>query len=140
MAHKKDVPLVEVHRGPILECIHRGHAVVWHAESGMIASWGDADAYVLPRSSAKMIQALPLVEDGVLEAFGLGGEALALACASHSSEERHLAVVRPRASAGHREREGLRRQLDRVGDDRRVPHRARRTRSVNGGLQDPTMG
>lgn len=82
--------LVEVHRGPILESMHRGHAVVWRHGEGVIASWGDAEARILPRSSSKMIQALPLVESGAADAVGLTPEHLALACASHQSAMMHV--------------------------------------------------
>lgn len=82
--------LVEVHRGPILESAHRGHAVIWRHGEGVIASWGDAEARILPRSSSKMIQALPLVESGAADAVGLTTEHLALACASHQSAELHV--------------------------------------------------
>ncbi|MEX3017245.1 asparaginase [Gymnodinialimonas hymeniacidonis] len=89
MAETADAPLVEVHRGPIRECVHRGHAVIWHNDAGMIGAWGNADAYVLPRSSAKMIQALPLIESGAADTVGLTPEQLALACASHNGAATH---------------------------------------------------
>ena len=44
---------------------------------------------MLPRSSSKMIQALPLVESGAAKAFGLTTEQLALACASHQGAPMH---------------------------------------------------
>jgi L-asparaginase II len=40
-----------------------------------------------------MIQALPLVESGAIEAYGLGAEHMALACASHSGEAMHTGRV-----------------------------------------------
>lgn len=86
------VPMVELWRGGLLESLHRGHAVVAGPE-GARAVWGDAGTVVFPRSSCKMIQALPLVESGAAEAAGLGPEELALACASHSGEPRHVARV-----------------------------------------------
>jgi L-asparaginase II len=46
------------------------------------------------RSAAKPFQALPLIEDGAAERFGLTSEELALACASHSSEPEQVARVR----------------------------------------------
>ncbi|MBF9042427.1 asparaginase [Rhodobacterales bacterium HKCCE4037] len=93
MTHSGDVELVEVHRGPIRECVHRGHAVIVHADAGVIGSWGDPDAYILPRSSAKMIQALPLVQSGAADAAGLTAEHLALACASHNGAAIHTERV-----------------------------------------------
>ena len=83
--------LVEVHRGPVLESQHRGHAVVWKHGAGVIASWGTPDLRILPRSSSKMIQALPLVESGA--AKGLSHAQIALACASHNGAAIHTDPV-----------------------------------------------
>jgi L-asparaginase II len=85
------VPMVEVWRGDIAESRHRGHAVVCDARGAVRAAWGDPDAVILPRSSCKMLQALPLVESGA--AAGLTSEQLALACASHSGAEMHVTRV-----------------------------------------------
>lgn len=81
--------LVEVHRGPVLECTHRGSVAIWRHGEGLIASLGDAEARILPRSSSKMIQALPLVESGAADAFSLTPEHLALSCASHQGAAIH---------------------------------------------------
>lgn len=83
------VDLIELWRGGMLESVHQGHAVVWDRD-GMVASWGDPDAVIFPRSSCKMIQALPLVESGAADAAGLGSEQLALACASHTGARMHV--------------------------------------------------
>jgi L-asparaginase II len=87
------VPLVEVWRGKVLESRHRGHAVVCDAKGAVIAAWGDPSAVILPRSSCKMLQALPLIESGAADAAGLGTEHLALACASHQGAEIHVGRV-----------------------------------------------
>jgi L-asparaginase II len=84
---------VEAVRGPAVESVHRVSAAVCTADGRMIAEAGDPSLVTFWRSAAKPFQALPLVEDGVLERFGLGSDALALACASHSSEPRHLEVT-----------------------------------------------
>jgi L-asparaginase II len=81
--------LVEVHRGPVLECTHRGHVAIWRHGEGLIAGIGDTEARILPRSSSKMIQALPLVESGAADARGLTPEHLALSCASHQGAAIH---------------------------------------------------
>lgn len=78
------VPMVEIWRGPILESLHTGHAVVCDAQGEIVHAWGDPNAVVLPRSSAKMLQALPLIESGAADAYGLSDEHLALSCASHN--------------------------------------------------------
>lgn len=83
------VDLIELWRGGMLESVHRGHAVVW-GPGGMVASWGDPQATIFPRSSCKMMQALPLIESGAADAAGLGSEQLALACASHSGGAMHV--------------------------------------------------
>ncbi|MEL7114626.1 MAG: asparaginase, partial [Pseudomonadota bacterium] len=55
----------------------------------IVDAWGDPDLTILPRSSCKMVQALPLVESGAAKAFGLTPEQLALACASHNGAAIH---------------------------------------------------
>ena len=80
--------LVELHRNGILESTHRGHVVVCDA-MGVIAEWGNAAQVIFPRSSCKMLQALPLVESGAADAAGLGVNHLALSCASHQGAHMH---------------------------------------------------
>jgi len=88
------ISMAEVWRGGFLESVHLGHAVVCDAAGDVVQAWGDPDAVFLPRSSCKMIQALPLIESGAADAFGLGGEHLALACASHQAAEIHTGRVK----------------------------------------------
>jgi L-asparaginase II len=83
------VPVLEIWRGGILESVHRAHAVICDAR-GVVASWGNPGAVIFPRSSAKMIQALPLLESGAADAHGLSQVHLALACASHRGARVHL--------------------------------------------------
>lgn len=84
-----DTELVEIWRGDIRESVHRGHAVVCDAAGSIVQAWGDPDALIYPRSSAKMIQALPLAESGL----ALSTEQLALSCASHNGAEIHTSRV-----------------------------------------------
>src|SRR6185295_19269935 len=63
------------------------------AQGKLVAHWGDVDAAVYPRSAFKSLQALPLIESGAADAFGVGAEELALACASHSGEAMHVERV-----------------------------------------------
>jgi len=85
-------PFVEVTRGSFIESVHFGHAVIANASGEIVEGWGDPSKVVLPRSSAKMLQALPLMESGAGQ--HLTSEQLALACASHSGETRHDNHVR----------------------------------------------
>lgn len=81
------VDLVEVWRGDLLECVHQGHAVVCDDTGQIVESWGNPAATIYPRSSSKMIQALPLLESGA--GAHLSDEQLALACASHQGAAIH---------------------------------------------------
>ncbi len=81
--------MAEVWRANFLESVHLGHAVVCDASGQIVQAWGDAQQTILPRSSCKMVQALPLVESGAADAFGLTSEHLALACASHQAAAIH---------------------------------------------------
>jgi L-asparaginase II len=85
---------IESHRGSILESRHRVHVAVVDASGRLVASAGDPDYRTFWRSAAKPFQALALVEDGVVQKFGLMRQDLALACASHSSERGQVALVR----------------------------------------------
>lgn len=82
--------MVELWRGGLLESTHRGHAVVMHASGDIVASYGNPCRVIFPRSSAKMVQALPLVETGAADAAGLTARHLALACASHEGAALHV--------------------------------------------------
>ena len=85
--------LVEIVRGPFAESVHAGHAVVCDGTGAIVQAWGDPAAVVLPRSSAKMIQALPLVTSGAAAAAGLDDRRLALACGSHQGAPMHVEAV-----------------------------------------------
>ncbi len=82
-------PFAEIWRGPFLESVHSGHAVVCDDTGQIVHAWGNPDAVVLPRSSSKMIQALPLINSGAADKAGLTTEQLALACASHQGAAIH---------------------------------------------------
>lgn len=89
----KPVSMVEIWRGPFLESVHSGHAVICDESGQIVEAWGDPDKVVLSRSASKMIQALPLIESGAADAFGLTSKQLALACASHAGMEIHTRMV-----------------------------------------------
>ena len=86
-----DAIRVELTRS-VTESVHLVDAV---AVTGgeIVASWGDPDAPVIPRSAIKSIQALPLLESGAADAFEVTEVELALAIASHSGEPAHVEAV-----------------------------------------------
>ncbi|WP_425841042.1 asparaginase [Microbacterium sp. PA5] len=84
------VELAVVERSGFVESRHSGSAIVLDPEGVVLESLGDVDSPILPRSSLKPLQALGCVTAGA----ALDGERLALATASHSGTDRHVAVVR----------------------------------------------
>jgi L-asparaginase II len=90
----EDVPLAAVRRGELVESVHRGRFAVYDPWGDVLEAFGDPEAYVYLRSSAKLFQALPLILSGTADAFDFTDEELAVACASHNAEESHLAAVR----------------------------------------------
>ncbi len=81
--------LVEVLRGSAVESLHRGALAVVDASGALHTALGDIERPIFPRSAVKLLQALPLVESGAAERFGLNDAELALACASHGGEAQH---------------------------------------------------
>ena len=83
----QEAPVVaHVVRGGFVESVHRGLAVVTAPSGEVEQAWGDPATPILPRSSLKPLQAVAMLRAGA----PLAGEALALACASHSGEQGHL--------------------------------------------------
>ena len=85
------VKMIEILRGGRVESSHMGHAVICNGHGEVIRSWGNPDAVIFPRSSCKMIQALPLLESGV--GRDLTPAHLAMACASHQGAAIHTEFV-----------------------------------------------
>lgn len=86
--------LIEVTRGTLIESCHRGAIAVADAEGRLLLAAGDTERPIFPRSAIKLMQAIPLVASGAADAFSLGDEELAVACASHSGSDLHVATVR----------------------------------------------
>jgi L-asparaginase II len=87
-------PVVEVVRGRVVESVHYGAVAVADAQGNLHAWWGDPETATFLRSSAKPFQALPLVESGAADRFGLTPAHLAVICASHSGTDDHVEMVR----------------------------------------------
>ena len=85
--------LAEATRGNWVENRHRGAFVVVDAQGAIIASAGDIERPIFPRSAIKSMQAIALVTSGAIDKFHLRDEELALACASHLGEDIHVAGV-----------------------------------------------
>ena len=85
--------MCEIWRGSYLESVHTGMAVICDKDGEISHQWGDPNALILPRSSAKMMQAIPLIISGAEKKFSIGEDLLALACASHNAAQIHLSRV-----------------------------------------------
>jgi L-asparaginase II len=85
--------LVEVTRGDAVESRHVGAVAIADADGRILFAAGDVETPVFPRSAIKPLQALPLVESGAADAFGVDDIELALSCASHSGEPAHVTPV-----------------------------------------------
>ncbi len=87
-------PVVEVTRGNIVESLHFGAAAVVDAGGRLVASVGDPDLTAFLRSASKPFQALPFVEMGGMEKFGLSDCEIGLMCSSHSGTDEHFSAVK----------------------------------------------
>lgn len=92
---KTPVPLtVALTRGNrIIESRHAVHAVILSGDKKIIAQYGDAGRLTFTRSTLKPLQAIALLESGAAAAAKLSDAEIALACASHNSEDLHVHAV-----------------------------------------------
>ncbi|MGI5892302.1 MAG: asparaginase [Bacillota bacterium] len=86
--------LLNIHRGSVVENIIRGDLVVTDQNGRTIACCGQTDKLAYMRSAAKPIQALVGLDAGIVEAYDITEEELAVFCASHNGESFHVAAVR----------------------------------------------
>jgi L-asparaginase II len=85
--------LANVFRGDTVESVHRGHLIALDGEGNTVLSIGDPKTVTFYRSAAKPFQAMPFITAGAADAFGFSDEEIALACASHSGETRHIRIA-----------------------------------------------
>lgn len=90
----RDGDFVVADRNGIVENRHEVHAAVVDASGKLLYTLGNPSRLTLVRSAAKPAQALAVLETGAPERYGFDGADLALMCASHSSEERHISRAR----------------------------------------------
>jgi L-asparaginase II len=85
---------VDVWRGELIESRHRISVAVVDASGQLRAHAGNGELVAFARSAAKPIQALAVVEDGAADRFDFTAAEVALCCASHSGEPRHVEAAR----------------------------------------------
>ncbi|KAF5026834.1 hypothetical protein F66182_1028 [Fusarium sp. NRRL 66182] len=89
-----DQDCVVTDRGGIIENTHHVHIAVTDAEGKILYSVGNPSRITLARSAAKPAQAVAVIETGAVEKAGFDEADLALMCASHSSQDLHVARAR----------------------------------------------
>lgn len=85
--------LAKVIRGETVESAHRGHLIVIDGDGNTVASIGDPKTVTFFRSAAKPFQAIPCITSGAADEYHFSEEEIALACASHSGESRHVRIA-----------------------------------------------
>ena len=86
-------PLAEVRRGHAVESLHFGAVAVVDRAGTVLKAAGDPYTLTFTRSALKPLQALPFAAAGGAERFGFSPAQVALMCASHSGEPRHVAAA-----------------------------------------------
>ena len=83
-------PLIQLTRGGTPECLHFGAVAVMNRSGELQAFSGDPHLVTFTRSTLKALQALPFLEAGGPQQFGFSQPQVAMLCASHSGEDKHV--------------------------------------------------
>jgi L-asparaginase II len=86
--------IAKVIRGETVESAHRGHIVAVDGTGEVILAVGDISTVTYFRSAAKPFQLIPCITGGAASANGFSEEEIALGCASHSGEQRHVRIAK----------------------------------------------
>jgi L-asparaginase II len=89
----RHAPLAVVIRGNATESFHSGSVAVVDRHGRLLHAAGDPASPTMTRSALKPFQAMPFVAADGVERFGFSAAQVALLCASHSGEPRHVAAV-----------------------------------------------
>ena len=89
----KHVPLAAVTRGDAIDSIHVGSVAVVDRHGRLLHSAGDPHFLTMTRSTLKPFQAMPFVAAGGVRRFDYTSAQVALLCASHGGEPRHVEAV-----------------------------------------------
>lgn len=87
------VPLVQEYRGDLCDLTHFGYICVVDENSNVLFQAGDPEAAVFYRSSSKPVQALPVIQAGVVRKYGLTPEESVIFSGSHAGESFHIAAL-----------------------------------------------
>lgn len=85
--------LVEEYRGGILECIHTGHICGVSDDGNVKYEVGDVDFVAFLRSSAKPIQAIPVLKRGLDKKYNITEKETTIFAASHRAQSWHVEAL-----------------------------------------------
>ena len=85
--------LVEVQRGEVAESRHRGHIVQVDSSGKVVHAIGAPSTDVMLRSTVKPFGTAALIESGAADDLKLTGPELAIMCASHTGEDKHVRTL-----------------------------------------------
>ncbi|MCX7743050.1 MAG: asparaginase [Flavobacteriales bacterium] len=80
-------------RAELIESYYRGAYCVVNEHNEIIDQAGEIFTPIFPRSALKFFQVLPLLAAGGKSYFNFTDEEIAVMCASHNAEKRHIEVV-----------------------------------------------
>jgi len=86
-------PLAVVMRGDAVDSVHLGSVAVVDRDGRLLYSAGDPGFLTMTRSALKPFQAMPFVAADGIRRFDFSTAQVALLCASHSGEPRHVAAA-----------------------------------------------
>ncbi len=85
--------LLKIYRGNLVENIYCGDIVIVDKKGNPIFSVGDSEKITYWRSSAKPIQAMPVIYSGAADKYKLTDKEIAIMASSHSGEEKHIKLI-----------------------------------------------
>lgn len=88
-----DEILIEEYRGELLECVHRGYICCVNEDGQVVYSIGDPGFVTFMRSSAKPIQAIPLIKRGIDTKYNLSDKEITVMTGSHRAEPFHVTAL-----------------------------------------------
>ena len=114
------VPLTHVVRNGLVESVHLGDVAVCDADGRLFAFAGDPDRMLFGRSCEKPLQGA-VTFHAMDEPDDLPDDLVAVMCASHNGEPKHVAAVRRLLRRGHVPVSALQNPRDRMQGGRRPP-------------------
>ncbi|NDI33498.1 asparaginase [Chengkuizengella sediminis] len=85
--------IIHVKRGSMIESQHNGYIVVTDSNGLIKYHLGDPEYKTFARSSAKILQAIPIIEGMIVNNLDLSDEEIAIICSSHNGEADHVKQV-----------------------------------------------